>query len=98
MENKYTGTIKFRGRYVYYSSMWLDDCTFALMLSDGEFVDDNGDEYWISFEYNTKSDNWIIEIIWTDDHCRVGFRGSEKYITNEEIQEIKKIVSELATL
>jgi hypothetical protein len=98
MKNKYTGTIKFRGRDVCYSSTWLDSCTFALMLGDGEFVDEDGDAYSLVFEYNIKSKNWSVTIMWEDGYSSVGFLGSEQYITGAEIKEVKEKMRELVAI
>lgn len=84
----------FRNKQVSYDYRWLDDDTFIFEFGDGEFVDSEGYDYFIHFEYHVSDDKWIIEVFWDSDSEIVGFDGSDEYITGQEVEEVKKFVKQ----
>lgn len=82
--------IPFRGNEVSCSMSWPDDYTFAFDIGDGEFTDSDGDDYFIHFEYHAYDDEWVVEVCFENEALQVGFPGSDKYITEEEIQYVEE--------
>lgn len=85
----------FRGNSVSFGWHWSDEDTFGLDFGDGEFVDSQGQDYFIHFEYHVKDNIWVIEVWWEDEALPIGFSDSEKYITEKEIDDVKAIATEI---
>lgn len=87
----------FRGRKISYQWNWLDDDTFIFQFGDGEFEDLEGD-YFIHFEYHVADDEWLITIWREDDNININELDkcdADEYITETEIEEVKKIARRL---
>lgn len=84
---------RFRGLDVSYDYCWRDNDTFIFQFGDGELKEENGDSYFIHFEYHLSDDEWVITIWWENDNAPIGFEGSEKYINEGEVEWIKSFAS-----
>lgn len=82
----------FRGREILYQCHWDDDNIFVFQFGDGEFTD-LASEYFIHFEYHLEDNKWVIEVWWEDDNIDIKELDkcdTDKYITENEIEEVKK--------
>lgn len=84
----------FRGRATGCDHVWLDDDTFVFQFGDGEFTDPEGRDYFIHLEYHVQDNEWVTEVFWEDSSEPAGFDGSEEYITEREIEEIKEFAKQ----
>ena len=91
-------TIKFRNEEVSCMYGWLDNDTFGFDFGDGEFVDSEGDDYFIHIEYHVTDNKWIVEIWWEDDNIDIEELDkidADEYITEQEIREVKTLAEQL---
>lgn len=85
----------FRDQKITFDYNWLDDDTFIFQFGDDQLTDSDGLEYFIHFEYHLADDEWIVEIFWDDDATEViGFDGSDEYITEQEIEQVKEFAKQ----
>lgn len=90
--------ISFRGQDIPYTSEWQDNDTYLFRFGDGEFMDSEGDDYYLRFEYHVSDEEWIIEIQWVDDNMDISELDqfdSDKYITKEEIEGVKNFIRQI---
>jgi hypothetical protein len=88
----------FRGKETSYDYGWTDDITFTFDFGDGDkdFVDDDGDEYFIHCQYCADPncdhcDSFWFGIWWEHDSTE----ADEPYLTAEEKEEIKQFMISL---
>lgn len=89
-------TFNFRGQEISYQWNWLDDDTFVFQFGDGEFHDADGD-FFIHFEYHVTDNEWIIEVWWEDDNIDINELDkfdADEFITEQEIEEVKKFAKQ----
>lgn len=88
----------FRNQKVGYDCSWSDEDTFGFDFGDGEFVDSEGNGYFIRFEYHVSDDEWIVEVWWENDFVNINnlsLSDADEYITVQEIQEVKNFAAEI---
>lgn len=88
----------FRGKETSYDYEWNDDTTFTFDFGDGDedFVDDDGDEYFIHCQYCADQncdhcDPFYFGIWWEHDSTE----ADDFFITAEEKEEIKQFMISL---
>ena len=91
--------IMFRGKIMPYYTNWLDDDTFQMWFGEDSLKDYEGDNYLIKFEKHLKDNEWVVEVIWDEDHSNIcGICNSDDYITSEEIGRIEEICEQMIQL
>lgn len=85
--------ISFRNRGVSYSAGWQDGL-YVFDFGDGEFVDSDGDSYFIHVEYNPDKNKWIAEVWWEDDHMEIRNCNpvANMYMTSSEFGLVKAFI------
>lgn len=81
----------FRGKERYYDYNWIDKDTFTFCFGDGEFVDKDGDKYFILVEYHENENAFIFEI-WYEYQV---IPADENYLTDLEKSKIINFMSNL---
>lgn len=81
----------FRNKNMLYDYNWIDKNTYTLCLDDAEFVDKDGDKYYILTEYHADENSFIFEI-WYDYQV---VPADETYITEPEKECIKSFMRSL---
>ena len=83
----------FRKKKLSDSWNWIDNDTFVFQFGDEEFKDLESD-YFIHFKYHKENNEWIVSVWWENDNEVIGFNGSDEYITEQEIEEVKEFAKQ----
>lgn len=85
------GSFIFKRKQTTCQCRWLDDRTLVVDIGDGEFIDADGDHFFIHCEYHIDTDETIFEVWWGGDHME----ADENYVTAQERDEIKQFMKEV---
>lgn len=83
----------FKSKETSYSWNWLDKNTFVLDFGDGEFIDSDGDIFFIHCEYHLDNQEFIFEIYWED----FVMEADKNYISDSDKENVKKFIKQLMT-
>ena len=81
----------FKNKETSYNWNWLDKNTFVLDFGDGEFVDADGDSFFIHCEYHLDNHTFIFEIYWEDSVMK----ADENYISDSDKEYVKQFMKKL---
>ena len=81
----------FKNKETSYNWNWLDENTFILDFGDGEFIDADGDSFFIHCEYHLDNQKFIFEIYWED----FIMEADENYISDSDKEYIKQFIRKL---
>lgn len=86
----------FRGKETSYVYAWMDNVTFTFDFGDEDFIDGDGDKYFIHCQYcadpNCKHYGLFDFGVWWEDDSA---EAHEPYLTVEEKEDIKKFMMSL---
>ena len=80
----------FRGKEISYDYEWTHEHCFTFDFGDGEFVDDEGDSYFIHCQYEDDTDSEFFFELWYEDDLT-----EADIITDDEREYIKHFMIEL---
>jgi hypothetical protein len=87
----------FRGKETSYSYEWTNEHCFTLNFGDGDkdFIDADGDSYFIHCQYEDDTDSkFFFEIWWEHDLTEVDYT----MVTENEREHIKQFMKDLITI